>query len=56
MESLSLNILLFVILSLLIGVATRYLFKNTKVPYTVALLIMGVVLGLFSTANNFESM
>lgn len=40
---------LFVAVSLVLGVICRQLFRGTRVPYTVALLILGVVLGAVGT-------
>ncbi|KAK9027932.1 hypothetical protein V6N11_067753 [Hibiscus sabdariffa] len=36
---------IFVGISLLLGIACRHLFRGTRVPYTVALLIIGIGLG-----------
>ncbi|WOL01002.1 sodium/hydrogen exchanger 8 [Canna indica] len=36
---------IFVGISLLLGIASRHLLKGTRVPYTVALLILGIALG-----------
>ncbi|KAL4018599.1 hypothetical protein IC575_022199 [Cucumis melo] len=36
---------LFVGLSLVLGIACRHLLRGTRVPYTVALLVLGIVLG-----------
>lgn len=36
---------LFVGVSLFVGMASRHLLKNTSIPYTVALLILGIGLG-----------
>ncbi|ACF14274.1 cyclic nucleotide-binding protein [Chloroherpeton thalassium ATCC 35110] len=62
--------LLFLIVSLVIGAATRYFLRKTKLPYTVALLLIGLglgvaernhllvgegVLGQFGTAINMAS-
>ena len=44
----ALLILLFVTVALLIGAVTRQLLKNRALPYTVALLLLGLVLGLSS--------
>jgi len=38
--------LLFLILSLVIGAATRHFLRRTKIPYTVALLLIGLGLGV----------
>lgn len=51
--------LFFITLSLFIGVATRYSFRKSPLPYTVALIIMGVILALplrleiFNPENTF---
>ncbi|KAJ0988445.1 hypothetical protein J5N97_006801 [Dioscorea zingiberensis] len=37
--------LIFVGISLLLGIASRHLLRGTRVPYTIALLILGVALG-----------
>lgn len=39
--------LLFLILALVIGAATRFFLRKTPIPYTVALLVTGLGLGLF---------
>ncbi|KAG7032600.1 Sodium/hydrogen exchanger 7, partial [Cucurbita argyrosperma subsp. argyrosperma] len=36
---------LFVGLSLVLGIACRHLLRGTRVPYTVALLVLGIILG-----------
>lgn len=36
---------IFVGISLVLGIASRQLLKGTRVPYTVALLILGIALG-----------
>jgi hypothetical protein len=36
---------LFVGVSLVLGIASRHLLRGTRVPYTVALLVLGVALG-----------
>lgn len=38
--------LLFVIIALLIGTATRYWLRKSPIPYTISLLIIGLLLGL----------
>ncbi|KAK3003553.1 hypothetical protein RJ639_018932 [Escallonia herrerae] len=46
---------IFVGISLVLGIASRHLLRGTRVPYTVALLILGIGLGsLGSPANSFE--
>lgn len=42
----SMSALFFIIIALIIGAGTRHLLKNSFLPYTVALLIIGIVLGL----------
>src|SRR6056297_2763784 len=37
--------LLFIILALLIGAATRHFFRKSPLPYTVTLLLIGLILG-----------
>jgi hypothetical protein len=39
------NAVLFVGVSLVLGIASRHLLRGTRVPYTVALLVLGVALG-----------
>ncbi|GAA3925226.1 sodium:proton antiporter [Litoribacillus peritrichatus] len=46
-------VLVFVVLSLFIGAATRDLLKGTQIPYTVALLIIGLCLGLVHRTDFF---
>lgn len=36
---------IFVGVSLVLGIASRHLLRGTRVPYTVALLVVGVALG-----------
>jgi NhaP-type Na+/H+ or K+/H+ antiporter len=48
--------LLFVILALLIGAATRYLLRKSFLPYTVSLLIIGILLGVFSRLGYFSDL
>ncbi len=47
--------LFFVILSLLIGAATRHVFKKSFIPYTVLLLIFGLAIGIMSRAGLFSN-
>lgn len=35
----------FVGISLVLGIASRHILRGTRIPYTVALLIIGIVLG-----------
>ncbi|MFC3152886.1 cation:proton antiporter [Litoribrevibacter euphylliae] len=47
-------VLIFVILALFIGASVRHLLKGTQVPYTVALLVIGLVLGLIHRTELFS--
>ncbi len=47
-------ILLFVSLSLLLGAGMRHLLKGTPIPYTVALLVIGLLLGTAERGHMFE--
>lgn len=53
-HSLGLYILVFIIGSLIIGSITMIITKGTKVPYTVALLIIGLFLGGIERTGFFE--
>ena len=44
-QSIPSDAVIFFGLSLALGIACRHLLRGTKVPYTVALLILGIVLG-----------
>jgi hypothetical protein len=44
---------LFVGVSLVLGIASRHLLRGTRVPYTVALLVLGVALGSLGKRWNF---
>ncbi len=46
--------LFFVILALIIGAATRQLLKGFFLPYTVSLLIIGIILGILTRVGVFE--
>jgi NhaP-type Na+/H+ or K+/H+ antiporter len=46
-------ILLFVVVSLIIGAAVRHVLKGTKVPYTVVLLLVGLGVGLLERSPGF---
>ncbi|HPQ33954.1 MAG TPA: cation:proton antiporter [Tenuifilaceae bacterium] len=46
--------LLFIILALFIGTATRYWLRNFAIPYTISLLIIGLVLGVANRAGFFS--
>lgn len=47
-HGLNLAPLLFIVLSLFIGTATRHLFSRSPLPYTILLLIIGLILGLLT--------
>lgn len=47
-HGLNLAPLLFIVLSLFIGTATRHLFSRGPLPYTILLLIIGLILGLLT--------
>ena len=40
---------LFVGISLVLGIASRHLLRGTRVPYTVALLVLGIAMGSLGT-------
>lgn len=42
---------LFVGISLVLGIASRHLLRGTRVPYTVALLVLGIGLGSLGIVN-----
>lgn len=46
--------LFFIILAMIIGVATRHFLKKTPFPFTVLLLIIGIALGVSSRLGFFE--
>lgn len=46
--------LFFIILAMIIGVATRHFLKKTPFPFTVLLLIIGILLGLSNRLGFFE--
>ncbi|ALO33477.1 peptidase [Colwellia sp. MT41] len=46
-------VLVFVVLSLIIGAITRDVLKNTPIPYSVALLVIGLALGLLQRSGIF---
>ncbi len=50
----SLAPLLFIILALFIGTATRYWLRNFALPYTISLLIIGLALGVANRAGFFS--
>ncbi|EPS63512.1 hypothetical protein M569_11272, partial [Genlisea aurea] len=39
-------------ISLLLGIASRHVLRNTRVPYTVALLVLGIGLGALERGTN----
>lgn len=41
----AINSVLFVGISLVVGVASRHILKGTRVPYTAALLVIGIAMG-----------
>jgi len=47
-------VLVFVVLSLIIGAITRDVLKNTPIPYSVALLVIGLSLGLIQRSGIFN--
>lgn len=56
-HSINLAPLFFIILSLFIGTATRHLFRKGPLPYTILLLIFGLILGAlarFDILNTFN--
>jgi len=46
--------LFFIILAIFIGVATRHFLKNTPFPFTVLLLIIGIILGVCNRLGFFD--
>jgi len=53
-HSVGLLVLVFVISSLIVGSVTLMLTKGTKIPYTVALLLIGLILGGVDRTSFFE--
>lgn len=53
-ESLPVDGIIFVGMSLLIGIASRQLLRGTRVPYTVALLAIGIGLGVLGMFFSFS--
>ena len=47
--------LLFIIIAILIGAATRHFFRKSPLPYTVTLLIIGLLLGALFRMNALET-
>lgn len=54
-ESSPVDAVLFVGMSLVLGIASRHLLRGTRVPYTVALLVIGIALGSLGSIS-FDSM
>lgn len=48
--------LLFIVVSLIIGAATRFLLQKINIPYTVALLLIGIGIGVLGRTGFFESL
>ncbi len=48
--------LLFIIIALFIGIATRYLLRKTSLPYTISLLVIGSLLGLVYRIGDSSSL
>ena len=46
-------VLIFVVLALFIGASVRHLLKGTQIPYTVALLVIGLLMGLIHRTDFF---
>ncbi len=46
--------LLFVIVALIIGAATRHFLRNIPLPFTVMLLLIGIILGIGTRVDYFE--
>jgi len=53
-EATGILILIFVVAALLIGSAVRHLLKRASIPYTVALLVIGLGLGLVQRTDPFR--
>ncbi|KZN47022.1 peptidase [Pseudoalteromonas luteoviolacea] len=53
--STGLLVLLFVIFALFTGAFVRHILKGTQIPYTVALLLLGIIIGLLQRADLFQS-
>ncbi|VVB03854.1 unnamed protein product [Arabis nemorensis] len=51
-ESSPVDAVLFVGMSLVLGIASRHLLRGTRVPYTVALLVIGIALGSLEYGTN----
>jgi len=48
--------LLFIILALILGTATRHFLKRSPIPYTVLLMIFGLILGFITRRAQFSGM
>ena len=46
--------LFFIILAVIIGAATRFTFRKSVIPFTVILLILGIVIGVFGRLNYLD--
>ncbi len=46
--------LLFIIIALLIGAATRHFLRKSPIPYTVSLLLIGIALGVINRIGHLE--
>jgi len=47
-------VLIFVVLALIVGTALRHLLKDTQIPYSVSLLVVGLVFGLANRGTYFS--
>lgn len=47
---------LFAGVSLVLGITCRHLLRGTRVPYTIALLVLGIALGWLGLSQIFPSM
>ena len=55
-SGLDMSPLLFIILSLFIGINTKRFLRKVPIPYTVILLIIGVVIGAFNRYHWFDDL
>ena len=46
--------LFFIIIAVIIGAATRFLFQKSVLPFTVILLLIGIALGVLARLNYFD--
>jgi len=53
-KSSPIDAVIFFSLSLIVGVACRHLLHGTRVPYTVALLIIGIALGSLGSSSSLD--